>query len=301
MRPVNLIPAESRRGGGPTNRQSVLAYAIVGVLVLVLGVVSLMALFDGKIEERQFEIATLTAQTAEAEQRAATLTRFTSFQELHDARVATIDSLAKSRFDWERVMRELAIVVPEKVWLTNLTGTVMPGVVVNNGAGLALRASATGPALEMMGCARNQRTVARLISAMEDIDGVSRVLVPNSAKPVPTDSPESAEAAPQDPAAAEAGGGDPCATRSSFPTFELVAAFDEVAAQAPDPAVVPSTGTVPAATTPPTPTTPPTDASALAPTDGGVAATQQESAAVDGEVAQSAEDASQATNVGGEG
>ena len=37
-------------------------------------------------------------------------------------------SLAQSRFDWERVLRELAIVIPEDVWLTNLTATVSPEV-----------------------------------------------------------------------------------------------------------------------------------------------------------------------------
>ena len=33
-------------------------------------------------------------------------------------------------------MRELAVVIPDYVWLTNLTGTVTPGVQVTNGAGL---------------------------------------------------------------------------------------------------------------------------------------------------------------------
>ena len=32
---------------------------------------------------------------------------------MRDARVATIDSLAKSRFDWERVIRELSVVIPK--------------------------------------------------------------------------------------------------------------------------------------------------------------------------------------------
>ena len=51
-------------------------------------------------------------------------------------RTETVDSLAQSRFDWERVMRELALVIPEDVWLESLTGTVAPGVTVDaEGAG----------------------------------------------------------------------------------------------------------------------------------------------------------------------
>ena len=32
--------------------------------------------------------------------------------------MATVTSLADSRFDWERVMRELSLVLPADVWLT---------------------------------------------------------------------------------------------------------------------------------------------------------------------------------------
>ena len=193
MRPVNLIPKEDRRGSA--GDRSLTSYAIVGVLLLILGAVSLLAVFDKRTSERKVEITSLESQVAAAQAEASSLSSFTSFQQVHDARIQTIDSLAKSRFDWERVMRELAVVIPDYVWLTNLTGTATPGAQVTNGAGLALRASITGPALEMTGCARNQRTVARLIAAINDIDGVTRVLVSNSAKPEPTsqDSPRRAD------------------------------------------------------------------------------------------------------------
>ncbi len=58
---------------------------------------------------------------------------------MRDARVETVTSLAQSRFDWERVMRELSLVLPGTVWLTNVTGTVAPTVTVPNGASVSLR------------------------------------------------------------------------------------------------------------------------------------------------------------------
>ena len=207
------------------------SYVIVGALALILAVVSLSAIYQKRTDERQAEVDDLQSQISSAQAEASSLSSFTSFRQIHDDRVATIDSLAKSRFDWERVMRELAIVVPDRVWLMNLTGTASPAAVVDNGAGLALRGSIPGPALEMTGCAANQRTVARLIAAVNDIDGVTRVLVANSAKPEPT---IQAEAAPT--AATTTTTTTPektvvttCAIRSSYPSFELVAAFDGVA------------------------------------------------------------------------
>lgn len=301
MRPVNLIPAENRRGGVASSR-SVVAYAIVGALVLALGVLSALALFDGKIADRQSEVDSLEVRITAVEAEAESLSQFTSFQQLHDARVETIDSLAKSRFDWERVMRELAIVIPKRVWLTNLTGSVAPGVTVNNAAGIAIRASVLGPALEITGCARNQRTVARLIAAMHDIDGVSRVLVPTSSKSAP-----SVETSTSDPAAVDAGdaaGGD-CAIRPSYPTFELVAAFDGIAVASAETGITTDPSTEVPAAVPAEPaatsTTPATTTPAAPATDGGVAAATDDSAEQQGDVAETTQEAAGAADIVGAG
>ena len=46
----------------------------------------------------------------------------------------TVSSLAQSRFDWERVLRELSLVIPEDVWLVKVTGTVSPAVDLDAGS-----------------------------------------------------------------------------------------------------------------------------------------------------------------------
>ena len=75
----------------------------------------------------------------------------------------------------------------------------------------------------MTGCARNQRTVARLIAAINDIDGVTRVLVSNSAKPESDrDGTPARRRRADDDAVVTT-----CAIRDSYPAFELVAAFDD--------------------------------------------------------------------------
>ncbi len=81
------------------------------------------------------------------------------------------------------MIREVSLVLPDTVWLTNLTGTVAPEVTVTGAASASTRSSIPGPALAMIGCARSQQDVAELINAVGDIDGVTRVLVENSEKP----------------------------------------------------------------------------------------------------------------------
>ena len=116
--------------------------------------------------------------------------------------------LATSRFDWQRVLEELSKVLPQHVWLTNLTGTVAPEIRLGDGdANSAFRESIPGPALELVGCARSHDDVARLVAAMRDIDGVTRVTAEDSAK---ANSNTSA-------------GGDSCQTKPSIPQFHLIA------------------------------------------------------------------------------
>lgn len=309
MRPVNLIPPEERRGRSATGSRHIAAYAVIGGLALVLVAVVAITLFDKKASDSQTKLNSLQAEVDSAQAEASSFSAFTSFQQVHDARLATIDSLAKSRFDWERIMRELAIVIPDNVFLTNLTGTVSPDASVTNAAGLSLRGGIPGPAIELIGCAQNQRTVARLIAAMHDIDGVGRVLVSTSSKATPAEGSTSGSTGTV--------GGSGCGSRPTFPSFQLVAALDAVAVTPPPttPSIaVPTSATTGTTTAPATgPTTPPaTDATATPATgttttpatatttpatDGGVAATSATSAQQQSDVAAASQQANNAAQI----
>lgn len=178
MRPVNLIPADERRDR--TVKQGALAYVLVGALVAVLVGVTLLVITNNQISERKAEVASLQHRNAAAEARAARLTAYTKFDQVRAQRVAAVTSLADSRFDWQRVMRELALILPHSVWLTNLTGSASPEAGTEGGGSISLRSSIPGPALELVGCATGQTAVAGFVSALKDIDGVTRVGVQSS-------------------------------------------------------------------------------------------------------------------------
>ena len=213
MRPVNLIPPEQRRGASAPTRTGSLSYIVIGALAVILVGVTVMVLSAKSVSDKESEVSRLEAEAAETTARAESLSTYTSFQQIHDARVATVSQLATSRFDWQRVLEELSKVIPQHVWLTNLTGTVAPGIQVGDGdANSNFRDAIPGPALEMVGCGRSQDDVARLVAAMRDIDGVTRVTAENSAKANSN----------------TAAGGDSCQTKPNIPQFHLIAAFDGV-------------------------------------------------------------------------
>ena len=212
MRPVNLLPPELRQGARRPTRTGAMPYVLVGALAAVLVGVALLVITGNQISERKSEVAQLKQEDAAAVQEARRLAAYTQFQALHEQRLATITSLADSRFDWERVMRELALVLPHDVWLTEMTASASPE---SGGGGGKLRANILGPALELGGCAAGQESVAGFVSALKDIDGVTRVGVENS------ELPENAEGS-----TSSGGGGASCQTRSFIAGFHLVIAFD---------------------------------------------------------------------------
>jgi Tfp pilus assembly protein PilN len=220
MRPVNLIPTEQRHGQRAPMRGGPLAYIVIGALIASLAGVTLLVVTDNQISERKTEIVQVEREDAVAKARAAKLDAYTQFRSIHDQRVATVTSLANSRFDWERVMRELALVLPNDVWLTNLTGTDNPAVTPDGAASVALRDSIPGPALALIGCARSQDAVAGFVQTLKDIDGVTRVGVQSSAL-----STESGGGSVSGGSASE-GGGSSCQTRDFIAQFQIVAAFD---------------------------------------------------------------------------
>ena len=223
MRPVNLIPPEERRGATVPMRTGPMPYLVLGALVLALVGVALVVLAGNQVSERKSEVVQLKREDAAAKARAEELSAFTQFQRLQEQRAMTISSLADSRFDWERVMRELSLILPEDAWLVSLNASATPGGGSSGeaagGEGGALRGSVAGPALEIKGCATGQEAVAGFVTALKDIDGVTRVGV------------ESSELGDEEAAAgagSESGGGgnSDCRTRDFIAQFSLVVAFD---------------------------------------------------------------------------
>lgn len=239
MRPVNLIPPEDRRGDHSELRTGAFTYLLVGGLAaLLLGIIA-VAFTSKQVSDRESEKQELEATLEEETARAESLRSFADFRAVQETRTATVASLAQSRFDWERVIKELSLILPSDVWLTNLTGTVSPSVSVQNGAEVTIRDSVSGPAIELIGCAPSEEAVAGFIAALEDIDGVTRVGVEEAAQ---------SESADESAAAAPSGGeeSEDCRTRDFISQFKIVLAFDAV----PTPETATAAPGVPAAAAP---------------------------------------------------
>jgi len=218
MRPVNLIPADQRRGQNAPMRTGPLPYLLLGGLVLLLAGVALLVSANKEISEKKNEVVTLESEDQAAEAQAQRLAAYVQFEAVHKQRLETIASLADSRFDWERVMRELALVLPGNVWLGEVGASAGTGAGVEGGGGSGLSGGVAGPSLSISGCATGQEGVAGFVTALEDIDGITRVGVEESSLPTRGEGTVSA--------GGEEGGVGACQTRDFIAAFTMTVAFD---------------------------------------------------------------------------
>lgn len=186
MKAVNLIPADTPRGvrgaasSGP--RGPIGAYLVLAVLAVAVVMAGAWAFTNKQVSDRQSDLARVEREAAAAEAKTDALKSYTAFAALRTARVDTVSGLLDGRFDWAHSLREVARVVPSDVDLTSLVGTVSPTSKVEGGGAGALRAALPVPAVDVIGCAKSQAHVARLLARLRTIDGVQRVSLASSEK-----------------------------------------------------------------------------------------------------------------------
>jgi Tfp pilus assembly protein PilN len=223
MRAVNLIPGDSRRGGRAGNGHSGGAvYVLLAAMAAAVVLVAVYVSATNRISSQQAQVTVLRTEAAQAQSAATKLAPYVQFAQLAQARTTTIRGIASSRFDWHAALAGLSRVVPANTSLQSLSGSVVPGVSItgSGGSGNAaeLRGAIAAPAFQLSGCSDSQDDVARLISRLRLIDGVTRVSLEDSQKTTGAQTGASVSAA------GSSGGCGP-----NRPTFDLVAFFQPLA------------------------------------------------------------------------
>jgi Tfp pilus assembly protein PilN len=222
MRAVNLIPADARGGSGsrgPSTGMQVPVYVLLGFLAVALALVTIYVLTNNSISSRTAKLNNLKTEVTQEQAAVARLGEFTKFAALAQTRISTVNSIAAARFDWHTALSDLSKVVPPNTTLQSIVGTVVPGA-NSGGSGSggtgALRSAVTAPAFELSGCTRSQDDVAKLMSQLRLINGVTRVTISDSQMSNTTSSSTSTGAAVQ-------------GCGANTPNFDLVVFFQPVA------------------------------------------------------------------------
>jgi Tfp pilus assembly protein PilN len=174
MKAVNLIPTEQRRAKA-TGKQSGSAYVLVGMLVTLLALVGAYVFTSNDVTDSTNKAAAAKSEAdrleAEVKQRGA----FTNFAEIKKARLASVMGVAETRFDWERLMREISRVMPEGSWLQSTDASTTGEVDGDSTTSATGAPVAAAPKAKFVGCTPDQSDVARMMVRMRQMNRVSDV------------------------------------------------------------------------------------------------------------------------------
>ncbi len=176
MRPVNLLPeqhrarASSGRAGG--------AYVVLGVLGALVVMVVVYALTANQVNSRKTETAKASQEAQTLEARTASLDRFGDFSQVKQTRLASVRELAGGRFDWERFMRELSLVLPRGSWIKEVDASATGSADESGDEGQP----SGQPSAKLTGCARKQPETARLMVRLRRMHRVDDVALKESAQ-----------------------------------------------------------------------------------------------------------------------
>ncbi len=222
MKAVNLIPTDAPRGGAGSSRAPHgPGYVVLGVLSVALAFVTVYVLASNTISERTAKVAQLQAAITQEQAQVTRLNQYAQFARLAQTRAETVREIAATRFDWHGALSDLAKVVPANTSLQSLNASVAPGAGAGGGGGSGvaggLRGAIAAPAFELTGCTSTQDDVARLLSRLRLINGVTRVTLGASQKA------DSAQPGVGVSSSAGSSAGTGCSANA--PTFDLVVFF----------------------------------------------------------------------------
>jgi Tfp pilus assembly protein PilN len=178
------------------------SYALIGVLAaLVLGVAGYV-LTTNSISSHKSQIAQAQQETAAAQAKASSLQKYGDFNQVAATRLQSVSSLAVSRIDYERLLRETSRVLPGGVWVTSLDAEAV-------GGGSTTTTSTTPttgatPTVHLVGCAPSQRAVATTLVRLRAIHGSDEVQLNDSGRALKIG------------ATAQGGDGGDCGTNFAF-------------------------------------------------------------------------------------
>jgi Tfp pilus assembly protein PilN len=174
VKAVNLIPTEQRRAKA-TGERSGGGYVVLGVLAVLLVMAVAYVMTANGVNDDKTKAAKAKQEADALEAQASQLKSFTDFSAVKEARLLAVKTAAESRFDWERLIREVSRVMPDGSWLQSTDASVLGdtsgGSPVSTTPG-ATTTAPTGPTATFVGCTPRQSEVAKILVRLREMHRV---------------------------------------------------------------------------------------------------------------------------------
>jgi Tfp pilus assembly protein PilN len=187
VKAVNLIPTEQRRAKA-TGERSGGGYVVLGVLAVLLALAVAYVMTANSVNDNTTKAAKAKREADALEAQAAQLESFTNFSTIKEQRLASVKMAAETRFDWERLMRELSRVMPEGSWLQTTDASTKEETGGSSGAPATASAipadpnALPSPNATFVGCTPKQSEVAKILVRLREMHRVTDVELNESLK-----------------------------------------------------------------------------------------------------------------------
>jgi Tfp pilus assembly protein PilN len=186
MRAVNLLPREQLVQKREA-RNPVVLVATIGGAVVVLALVAGFLLANRNVDRQQQALASARAMltVTPAKKLSAQTQAFRStVLTQREQRSLALASALGDRVAWDRILRRLALVLPDDVWLTSLVGTTpLQAATSTTTSTTATTPSVLPPtatALTLQGYTYSQAGVARLLERLQVLPDLKNVQLTES-------------------------------------------------------------------------------------------------------------------------
>jgi len=185
MRAVNLLPRQQVESK-TARPHAVVLVAAIGSAAVLLGLVGGFLVASRSVDRQKQQLATARAVLAATPQHhlsASTQAFRSNVLNKREQRSLALAAAIGKRVSWDRILRRFALVLPDDVWLTALTGTVpLDDPTAATTAAMtpsALPAQATE--LTISGYTYSQDSVARLLERLSVVPDLKNVQLQSSA------------------------------------------------------------------------------------------------------------------------
>jgi Tfp pilus assembly protein PilN len=182
MRAVNLLPRQQIQQKRERRNMIPLAAGIGGaVVVLVLAAGFLLA--NRSVNRQRDALATaraVLAATPGHHVSAETNAFRSSILNQREQRSLALAAAIGKRVAWDRILRRMTLVLPDDVWLTNVTGTVPLDSTPATATATPSAFPAVPTALTLQGTTYSQAGVARLLSRLQVVPDLKNVQLQSS-------------------------------------------------------------------------------------------------------------------------
>jgi Tfp pilus assembly protein PilN len=176
MRAVNLLPRDDPNRRTKTNVPVVIGVAGAVLTTALIGMMYMSA--SSSVHDRQQQLDALRAELAVVPPPVQQSSAQAGLAEEQKARVTAVSTAMSRRVAWDRVLREVTLVLPEDVWLLSLAGTspASPGSL----AAPTVSTSGVPTGFTLQGYTYSQDGVARVLSRLMVVPDLSDVQLATS-------------------------------------------------------------------------------------------------------------------------